>query len=58
LKISKVNKKGGTFLRVLTTELCWFLVVVPGITLSTFDIVFTVKPLLSEGSSVVLVGTF
>jgi hypothetical protein len=22
LKISKVNKKGGTFLRVLTTEFC------------------------------------
>ena len=58
LKISKVNKKGGTFLRVLTTEVCCFLVAAPKTSLSTFVTLFIERYLLSEDSSVVLTKTF
>ena len=58
LKTAKVNKKGGTFLRVLTTEVCCFLVAAPETSLSTFVTLFTARSLLSEGSNVVLAETF
>ena len=47
LKISKINKKEGTFFHAETTKFCWFFIVVPQIVLSKFPTVFSENSLLS-----------
>jgi hypothetical protein len=50
LKISKVKRKGGTFLRVFRVVACGFLLAVSNATLSTLLALFTLFTLFTGGT--------